>query len=278
MDKKSGFLPYGQFFTQSLFDSNLNEQEEPKIDESIENDLNTEDQELLKSQTLDEFLVDSNLSDIQLEIDELIENDMNLENQKVTNFSPEIFILVEEENADDKNDTSEPKNNVVKIEKLATPELLNIVSRDFSTEYKSEKIALSKDECIDGEGWWICDLCKDRKFNFQFELINHFKADHSQVSAVENKLILTAKDIFDKEIYFHKNGWSCSHCDSPEKFEHKFQMVTHWQENHSQGVTYDVCQWCNELFIQSDFFIHSQKVHKSLQTRHYKCPSCRYSL
>ena len=47
-------------------------------------------------------------------------------------------------------------------------------------------------------------------------------------------------------------NFNCSLCETKISFEHKFQLVTHWYENHSDvNVTYEVCQWCMELFISS---------------------------
>ena len=47
-------------------------------------------------------------------------------------------------------------------------------------------------------------------------------------------------------------NFNCSLCETKIGFEHKFQLVTHWYENHSDvNVTYEVCQWCMELFISS---------------------------
>ena len=49
--------------------------------------------------------------------------------------------------------------------------------------------------------------------------------------------------------------WHCSLCQESSEsldkisFEHKFQLVSHWYETHSDNnVTYEVCQWCMELF------------------------------
>ena len=44
----------------------------------------------------------------------------------------------------------------------------------------------------------------------------------------------------------------CQVCDTEEKFDFKFQLATHWIENHSNPeVTYEVCQWCSELFVST---------------------------
>ena len=51
---------------------------------------------------------------------------------------------------------------------------------------------------------------------------------------------------------FQKNGWACKVCEPEENFEHKFQMVTHLHEKHSEGLMYEPCQWCCELFKSPD--------------------------
>ena len=50
---------------------------------------------------------------------------------------------------------------------------------------------------------------------------------------------------------YQKNGnWSCSLCQNEVKFDHKFQLVTHWHETHAhKDAIFEVCQWCMELFF-----------------------------
>ena len=61
--------------------------------------------------------------------------------------------------------------------------------------------------------------------------------------------------------------WNCCICqDSPESlgkvsFEHKFQLVTHWFENHSDNsITYEVCQWCLEVFSSPGYLKEVRKT------------------
>ena len=50
-----------------------------------------------------------------------------------------------------------------------------------------------------------------------------------------------------------KNGWICEICENGEKFEHKFQLVEHWHQNHSIADTiYESCQWCFEVFVSTE--------------------------
>ena len=50
-----------------------------------------------------------------------------------------------------------------------------------------------------------------------------------------------------------KYGWTCHLCDNSELFEHKFQLVSHWYKTHSNpDLTYEVCQWCSELFTSAE--------------------------
>ena len=59
---------------------------------------------------------------------------------------------------------------------------------------------------------------------------------------------LSSQEILQRDLIFQKSGWICKKCPSEEKFEQKFQFVSHWHKKHSRGVTYEVCQWCCELF------------------------------
>lgn len=59
---------------------------------------------------------------------------------------------------------------------------------------------------------------------------------------------LSSHEILQRDLIFQKSGWICKKCPSEEKFEQKFQFVSHWHKNHSRGITYEVCQWCCELF------------------------------
>ena len=48
------------------------------------------------------------------------------------------------------------------------------------------------------------------------------------------------------------NNWTCQVCESGEKYDFKFQLASHWIENHSNPeVTYEVCQWCSEIFVNT---------------------------
>ena len=101
---------------------------------------------------------------------------------------------------------------------------------------------------ISKEGWWHCNICPDEKFYFTFELIEHCNSFHRcqlPTNAIET---LSLEELLKRDNLFQKSGWICNRCPSEEKFEHKFQFVSHWHKHHSRGLTYEVCQWCCELF------------------------------
>ena len=80
---------------------------------------------------------------------------------------------------------------------------------------------------MDENGWWICKSCPDKKYNFCFELFNHWKKVHDSNFSLDD-LILSGNDILKRDQKFQKMGWPCGLCNTEEVFEHKFQMVT-WQ-------------------------------------------------
>jgi hypothetical protein len=108
---------------------------------------------------------------------------------------------------------------------------------------------------IDENGWLPCDKCPNEKFYFIFELQLHREKVHKN----EVKLPTTKTDrdfivnsFAKREMIFQKNGWACKICEPEVKFEHKFQMITHWHEKHSSGGLYEPCQWCCEVFQSPD--------------------------
>ena len=63
--------------------------------------------------------------------------------------------------------------------------------------------------------------------------------------------LFSAKEIVERDIILANDGWTCHLCPSENlKFDHKFQLVTHWHENHTdkEMYTYEMCQWCMEVF------------------------------
>ena len=70
-----------------------------------------------------------------------------------------------------------------------------------------------------------------------------------QIQASQESLKSLESDLISAQT---SGNFNCSLCETKISFEHKFQLVTHWYENHSDvNVTYEVCQWCMELFISS---------------------------
>ena len=167
------------------------------------------------------------------------------------------------------------------------------IDRFFSQDHTMKYIR-SKKDCLDDQGFWICIKCPDtRKFNFIFELWNHWTSEHGTENPFDpnpnrfqdridwSNLVPSGKEIFERDQMFHQNGgWSCGQCTystDRNKFEHKFQMVTHWLENHSNNLTYEVCQYCCELFENpSQISHHHNSVHgEKFPRRIYNCNSCR---
>ena len=101
---------------------------------------------------------------------------------------------------------------------------------------------------ISKEGWWHCYICPDEKFYFTFELIEHCNSFHRCQLSSNAIEALSSEELLKRDTLFQKSGWICNRCPSEEKFEHKFQFVSHWHKHHSRGLTYEVCQWCCELF------------------------------
>ena len=107
------------------------------------------------------------------------------------------------------------------------------LSSNFNNKDQSSKYIKSKEDCMDEKGWWICKACPDKKYNFCFELFNHWKKVHESKYPFKDDfsledLILSGKEILERDQKFQKMGWPCGQCNTEEVFEHKFQMVT-WQ-------------------------------------------------
>ena len=86
-------------------------------------------------------------------------------------------------------------------------------------------------------------------FLFFFELVTHWTEFHENAASFVRFGAATAKEIIERDVILASNGWKCYLCSEETKFEHKFQLVSHWHEKHSQAKhTYEMCQWCMEVF------------------------------
>ena len=88
-------------------------------------------------------------------------------------------------------------------------------------------------------------------FLYFFELVAHWREVHDFNSHLlwYHYDALTLEEHKERDSNLVKNSWSCQVCESGEKYDFKFQLASHWIENHSNPeVTYEVCQWCSELF------------------------------
>ena len=99
--------------------------------------------------------------------------------------------------------------------------------------------------------FWSCNSCSSGNFLFFFELFAHWRECHD----FNPNLLkyhyekITLDNQIDRDVILAQDGWACQACEGREKFDHKFQLVSHWHKHHSNpDVTYEVCQWCSELF------------------------------
>ena len=86
--------------------------------------------------------------------------------------------------------------------------------------------------------WW--GTYKESKEEYE-DALHYFKRANDILSQVRVLCSMhkTDRDFIvnnfaKREMIFQKNGWACKICESEVKFEHKFQMITHWHEKHSQ--------------------------------------------
>jgi hypothetical protein len=126
------------------------------------------------------------------------------------------------------------------------------LSQFLRTKEQKEEIINSKPN---NSGWWSCKSCSDQNFLFFFELVTHWQEIHEFNSNLlkyhyEN---LTFEGQMERDSNLAKDGWACHICENKEKFDHKFQLVSHWFKHHSnRDVTYEVCQYCSELFTSPE--------------------------
>ena len=91
-------------------------------------------------------------------------------------------------------------------------------------------------------------------FLYFFELVAHWREVHDFNSHLlwYHYDALTLEEHKERDSNLVKNSWSCQVCESGEKYDFKFQLASHWIENHSNPeVTYEVCQWCSEIFVNT---------------------------
>ena len=115
-------------------------------------------------------------------------------------------------------------------------------------------------------GFWFCDECNEnKKFLFLFELFQHWRDNHGSDFIIEMNTDLEVKlqemcqsnlDILSdcNELIPQRNFWKCEVCQNGVKFDHKFQLVSHWYEHHSnrENIIYEACQLCMDLFTSPE--------------------------
>ena len=104
-------------------------------------------------------------------------------------------------------------------------------------------------------GWWHCNSCSSQNFLFFFELTAHWREHHGfNIDASKHHYDkITLEHQVERDSNMAKYGWTCEVCQNGEKFDHKFQLVSHWHKQHSNpDITYEVCQWCSELFTSPE--------------------------
>jgi hypothetical protein len=104
-------------------------------------------------------------------------------------------------------------------------------------------------------GWWHCNSCSSQNFLFFFELTAHWRENHGfNIDASKHHYDkITLEHQVERDSNMAKYGWTCELCQNGEKFDHKFQLVSHWHKKHSNpDITYEVCQWCSELFTSPE--------------------------
>ena len=100
----------------------------------------------------------------------------------------------------------------------------------------------------------LCSCSSQNIFLYFFELVAHWREVHDFNSHLlwYHYDALTLEEHKERDSNLVKNSWSCQVCESGEKYDFKFQLASHWIENHSNPeVTYEVCQWCSEIFVNT---------------------------
>ena len=151
------------------------------------------------------------------------------------------------------------KSGHVRIKKRLKPSAvpsLHLTNDSSNSKYKQFPTTREqKEEIVNAKhnenGWWSCNSCSSGNFLFFFELFAHWRECHD----FNPNLLkyhyekITLDNQIDRDVILAQDGWACQACEGGEKFDHKFQLVSHWHKHHSNpDVTYEVCQWCSELF------------------------------
>jgi hypothetical protein len=229
--------------------------EENLTDETLYNDY----EEVIIPQNSEDFKLESqDLVDIKEEVLEKYEDlEENISNIKLKELKSENVI---EENEDFRLSTSlKPKHSekyYIDRSRIAAFIInrVNIKNYDLGNSYKYFQ-----------NGFWFCDECNEnKKFLFLFELFQHWRDNHDSDFIIEMNTDLEVKlqemcqsnlDILSdcNELIPQRNYWKCEVCQNGVKFDHKFQLVSHWYENHSnKNVTYEACQLCMDLFTSPE--------------------------
>ena len=77
-----------------------------------------------------------------------------------------------------------------------------------------------------------------------------------------------------------ENQWfECAGCD--RTFHQKYELISHWLIYHNfSRFPYEICQWCTEIFKDSNSFnLHQSEVHEKngVPAKYYQCDQCTVS-
>ena len=103
---------------------------------------------------------------------------------------------------------------------------------------------------VNERGWFTCHYCPSLNFLFDFELRAHMMSEHYEEVDSNNLTLRNREMVLDRDAKLAETGYTCFYCtDDDVKFEHKFELLTHWQDKHSiHNHKYEACQWCMEFF------------------------------
>ena len=165
----------------------------------------------------------------------------------------------------DNNDIS-----IVKIESETRPESENIGLDPLEEKNESgeapPQMVLFTSLTSNEYGWWCCQECIDECFLFDFELLKHYREVHGKIALLGGLAIKTEENILQRNELLAQSKWKCLYCPEGCTHDSKLQLLEHWEKMHRSDFTFEVCQWCLEMFVGKNYWV-SSLIYRKVQNK-----------
>ena len=120
---------------------------------------------------------------------------------------------------------------------------------DYGDFHEDELPTVKHDLQLNDRGWWTCEYCPETCFLFDFELREHMRTAHKEEIITDGCSIKNKEMMLERDNRMAQTNYTCYICTDGTNFKHKFELMTHWHDEHAaREYHYEACQWCIEFF------------------------------